>query len=50
LNPESEEIAEVQAVAPRGHGVPVVKLALFFYGALLVVALGWSAWSGRSVF
>jgi membrane protease YdiL (CAAX protease family) len=50
LNPESEEKLEAQAPAPRGASVPVVKLALFFYGTLFAVAVAWSIWSGRSVF
>jgi len=50
LNPESEENSEVQAPAPGGATVSVVKLALFFYGTLFAVALAWSIWSGRSVF
>jgi len=50
LNPETEENLEVQAAAPGGYVVPVVKLALCFYGAFFAVALAWSAWSGRSVF
>ena len=50
LNPESEENSEAQAPAPGGTAVPIVKLALFFYGALFAVALAWSIWSGRSVF
>jgi Na+-transporting NADH:ubiquinone oxidoreductase subunit NqrB len=50
LNPESEENSEVQAPAPGGTVVPVVKLALFFYGTLFAAALAWSLWSGRSVF
>ena len=50
MNPESEENSEAQAPAPGGTTVPVVKLALFFYGALFAIALAWSIWSGRSVF
>jgi membrane protease YdiL (CAAX protease family) len=50
LYPETEENLEVRAPAPRGDDVPVVKLALCFYGALFAVALAWSTWSGRSVF
>jgi membrane protease YdiL (CAAX protease family) len=50
LNPETEENLEVQAAAPGGYVVPVVKLALWFYGAFFALALAWSAWSGRSVF
>jgi len=49
LNPETEENLELQAAPPRGSDVPIVKLALCFYGALLAVALAWSSWSGRSV-
>ena len=49
MNPETEENLELQAEAPRGSDVPIVKLALCFYGALLAVALAWSSWSGRSV-
>jgi membrane protease YdiL (CAAX protease family) len=50
LSPESEENRGAPASAPGGHVVSVVKLALFFYGALFAVALAWSTWSGRSVF
>jgi len=50
LKPETEENLAVQATAPGGNDVPIVKLALCFYGALLVVALAWSIWSGRSLF
>jgi hypothetical protein len=50
LNPETEENLEAQASAPGGNVVPVVKLALCFYGALFALALAWSTWSGRSVF
>jgi len=50
LNPETEEKLAVQATAPGGNDVPIVKLALCFYGALLAVALAWSTWSGRSLF
>jgi CAAX protease family protein len=50
LNPESEKNSEGRSPAPGGTVVPVVKLALFFYGALFAVALAWSTWSGRSVF
>jgi len=50
LYPETEENLEVQPPPPGGNDVPVVKLALCFYGALFAVALAWSAWSGRSVF
>jgi membrane protease YdiL (CAAX protease family) len=50
LNPETEENLEVQGSAPGGEAVPVVKLALCFYGGLFAVALAWSTWSGRSVF
>jgi hypothetical protein len=28
----------------------VVRLALFFYGVLLTAAVGWSLWSGESIF
>lgn len=49
MNPETEENLEVQATAPGGGDVPIVKLALCFYGSLLAVALAWSSWSGRSV-
>jgi membrane protease YdiL (CAAX protease family) len=49
LNPETEENLEVAASSPGGSSVPVVRLALFFYGALFAVALAWSAWSGRSL-
>jgi hypothetical protein len=50
LNPETEENLAVQATAPGGRDVPIVRLALCFYGALLAVALAWSTWSGRSLF
>jgi len=50
LNPESEENRAVSAPAPGGAAVPVIKLALCFYGALFAVTLAWATWSGRSVF
>jgi membrane protease YdiL (CAAX protease family) len=50
LDPESEENLEVPASAPGGSAVPIVKLALCFYGAIFAVALAWATWSGRSVF
>jgi membrane protease YdiL (CAAX protease family) len=50
LTPETEENSVAQASAPGGADPPIVQVALFFYGALFVVALAWSTWSGRSVF
>jgi len=50
LDPRPEANREVPAATPRGEPVRVVKLALFFYGALLTAALTWSVGSGRSGF
>ncbi len=50
MDPRPEAIREAPSVAPRGDGVPVVKLALLFYGTLFAAALAWSIWSGHSVF
>jgi len=50
LSSQRDENREVSAQTPQGSAVSVVKLALLFYGALFAVALGWSTWSGRSVF
>jgi membrane protease YdiL (CAAX protease family) len=50
LDPRPEPIREAPSLAPRGGGVPFVKLALLLYGTLFAAALAWSIWSGRSVF
>ncbi len=50
MHPETEENPEVQVSPPGGGDVPIVKLALCFYGAIFAVALAWSAFSGRSIF
>jgi len=50
LNSKSEAERDVGPPAPGGCAPPVVRLALYCYGALFAVALAWSIWSGRSVF
>ena len=41
---------DVDLPPPGGLGTSVVRTALVFYGVLLTAAVGWSLWSGDSIF